>query len=182
MASVDQTEARTRRLGTGVEPLLLKPRRDEPGDQVVPGCLERAGALWFCRRIPRIIGLPELSSFHDRPMTSRPTAPPGRSSARACHERRADSLEEDGRRPVRPYRLAVILGVRAGRAGCPGRLPAAAPSAARHAGPPGAAARSAPGRPGGLPRPRPGRSSAATTVSTSRSASGRRASASRRAW
>ena len=60
-------------------------------------------------------------------------------------------------------------------------IPAAWPAAARHAGPPGAAARSAPVGPEGfhdlgrvvlLPPQR----------STSRSASGRRASASRRAW
>src|SRR5262249_45773970 len=100
-----------------------------------------------------------------------PPQPPGGVEARRivglvmplahCHERLADSLEQDGRRPVGPSRLAVSLGVRAGWAGRPGRLPASAPPEARRAGPPGAAARSALSRPGALPRPRPGRSSAA---------------------
>jgi len=41
-----------RRLGTGVEPLLLKPRRDQPGDRVLPRCLERAGGPLVLREKP----------------------------------------------------------------------------------------------------------------------------------
>ena len=70
----------TRHLGTVVEPLLVKPRRNQTGDPVLPGCLERAGALRVCGRVPGIIGLSKLQSFDDRPMALRRTAPPGWSS------------------------------------------------------------------------------------------------------
>jgi hypothetical protein len=126
------------------------------------GCLERVG-------IPLVLseGTPDHRVAQ---AIVRPQPPDGVEADRTSglvmllahrHERLVDSLEQDGRRPVRPPRLAVILGVRAGR---PGRLVAAAPSAARHAGRPGGAARSALGRPGALPQPRLGRADPAITA------------------
>jgi hypothetical protein len=53
----------------------------------------------------------------------------------------AVALVQDGARPVWPSRLTVIDGVRVVGAACPQPVPVAAPSAARHAGPHGGAAR-----------------------------------------
>ena len=83
-ASVDPTDAQTG--GTSVETLLLKPRRHQPGDPVLRDSLSVQGSLWLCgeyladHRAARAVVLPP---------------PPD------DVERLANSLEQDGRGPVR---------------------------------------------------------------------------------
>ena len=67
----------TRWLGTSIEPLLSSLPDINRMTECSRDALRVQGSLWSCGRIPRIVGLPELSSFHDRPMMLRRTAPPG---------------------------------------------------------------------------------------------------------
>src|SRR5262249_45773969 len=81
LRSIGPTRA-THRFGTSVEP-LPKPRRDRLADQWVWDALSASGSLWFCWRVPRIIGLTKRSSLHNRPVALRHAA----SSGWSCRSR-----------------------------------------------------------------------------------------------
>jgi hypothetical protein len=67
----------TRWLVTSVEHLLSSLADINPVAECSRDALSVQGPLWSCERIPPIVWLPKPSSFHDRLMTLRRTAPPG---------------------------------------------------------------------------------------------------------
>ncbi len=104
-----------------------------------------------------ILGPQRHSARHDREPVEHPVAVVGRAGQLVKCDHQPLGHGPDDRFDT----AGLGRGVRAGHVGYPVWPRATAPSAARRAGPRGAAVRSARGRPGVLPRPRPGRSSPA---------------------
>ena len=128
-ASVDPTEARSAGSGPALSPCSLSLAEMNRVIQCSRDALSVQGPLRFCGRIPRIIGLPELSSFHDRPMTLRRTAPPGGSS----RSRSAMTVS----RTQSKRRGAVLCGCPVGRpSSVSGRVVQVARGGFRRLGPP----------------------------------------------
>jgi hypothetical protein len=88
-------------LETSVEPLLLRPRRDEPGDPVLLGCLARAGyPLVYSEGLPdhraaRAVVLPRPPDDVEAESVAGLVIPLAHRDKRL-----ADSLEQDARLPV----------------------------------------------------------------------------------